>query len=299
MPAFDELRKYFTASPEVGAVYQYGTYAVDETFPDSDIELGLVFLPDLGDEEVAAFMERLSEDNPLGPAQGVLMPFPLNDHILPVVHEIVHHGHLLVDRDPLVREAFIRDVDARMQQGRPKLLDEAREVLQQARNLGEGLPTFPARAGRPLRMVDPVRVGWRLGRVLTSVAVLEVGTRDIEEAAREAERVNQMVGWFSNAAGAATGIAKAMLTTYATPRPPRRWQIFFPLADLGLLTVEQALWLGAMVETRWNLILAEQISTPERVLSLLRTYVPHLLHFARIAAWAADMPASGETSRIH
>lgn len=299
MNAFEELRKYFAAVPELGAVYQYGAYAAEDTFPDSDIELGLVFLPDLGEEEISAAMERLSEDNPLGPAQGVLMPFPLNDHIVPVVHEIVHFGRLLVDRDPLVREAFVRDVDARMQQGRPKLLEEAREVLQQARNLGEGLPTFPSRAGRPLRMVDPVRVGWRLGRVLTSVAVLEVGTRDVEEAARDAERVNQMVGWFSNAAGAATGIAKAMLTTYDIPRPPRRWQIFLPLAEVGLVTVEHALWLGAMIETRWSLILADQIAAPERVLSYLRTYVPQLLHFSRIAAWATDMPTSAETARVH
>ncbi|MDR5684214.1 MAG: nucleotidyltransferase domain-containing protein [Armatimonadota bacterium] len=297
--AFDELRVYFRGSAEVAAVYLYGRYADDQTHPDSDIEIGIVLPPESSEEDVSAYMERLAHDNPLGPAHGVLMPSALNQHLPQVAHEMIHYGSVLVDNDPVARERFVQMTEERMQAERPRLLEEARELLQQSRSLGEGVPTFRPRSGQPMKMVDPVRVGWRLGRVLTSLAVIEVGTREIEEAVQDAERVNQMIGWFSNAAGAATGIAKAMLTTYDVPRPPRRWQVFLPLADLGLLTMEHALWMAAMVETRWSLMFADTVTAPERVLIHIRTYLPHLLQFARVACWATEMPTLGEAARLH
>lgn len=297
--AFDELRAYFRGSPEVCAVYLYGRYADERTYPDSDIEIGIILPPETPEEEVSAYMDRLAQDNPLGPAHGVLMPSALNQHMTQVAYEMTHHGSLLVDNAPAARERFAAHVEARLQAERPRLLEEARELLQQGRSLGDGIPNFRPRAGTPMKMVDPVRVGWRLGRVLTSLAVIEVGTRDVEEAAQDADRVNQMIGWFANAAGAATGISKAMLTTYDVPRPARRWQVFLPLADLGLLTTEHALWMAALVETRWNLMLADSIAAPDRVLIQIRTYLPHLLQFARVTCWATEMPAIGEAARLH
>jgi hypothetical protein len=297
--AFDELRAYFRGSAEVAAVYLYGQYADEQTYPDSDIEIGIILPPQTPEEEVSAYMERLAQDSPLGPARGVLMPSALNQHLPQVAYEIVHYGSVLVDNDPAARERFIRETDERMRAEKPRILEEARELLQQARSLGEGIPNFRPRPGQPMKMVDPVRVGWRLGRVLTSLAVIEVGTREVEEAAQDPERVNQVIGWFGNAAGAATGIAKAMLTTYDVPRPSRRWQVFLPLADVGLFTTEHVLWMAAMVETRWNLMLADSIAAPDRVLMQIRTYLPHLLQFARAACWATEMPAIGEAARLH
>jgi hypothetical protein len=299
MGAFEELRAYFSRTPEVCAVYVYGRYPAGGTYPDTDIELGLAFPPETSEDEVSAFLERLGEENPLGPAQGVLMPSVLNQHAVPVVYEMLGWGTLLVENDRDAHGRFLRTCHAKIEAARDRLLEEAREVLQQARRLGEGVPDFRPRAGQPLRMLDPLRVGWRLGRLLASVAVVEVGTRDVEEAAKDPERVNQVVSWFSNGAGAATGIAKAMLSTYEVERPMRRWQVFLPLADLGLLTTEHALWMAALVETRWNLLTAESVASPERALVLLRTYLHPLLQFARVASWATEMPAVGEAARLH
>jgi hypothetical protein len=299
MGAFEELRAYFSRTPEVCAVYVYGRYPAGGTYPDTDIELGLAFPPETSEDEVSAFLERLGEENPLGPAQGVLMPSVLNQHAVPVVYEMLGWGTLLVENDRDAHGRFLRACHAKIEAARDRLLEEAREVLQQARRLGDGVPDFRPRAGQPLRMLDPLRVGWRLGRLLASVAVVEVGTRDVEEAAKDPERVNQVVSWFSNGAGAATGIAKAMLSTYEVERPMRRWQVFLPLADLGLLTTEHALWMAALVETRWNLLTAESVASPERALVLLRTYLHPLLQFARVASWATEMPAVGEAARLH
>ncbi len=299
MGAFEELRAYFSRTPEVCAVYVYGRYPSGPTYPDTDIELGLAFPPETSEEEVSAFLERLGEENPLGPAQGVLMPSVLNQHAVPVVYEMLGWGHLLVENDREAHARFLRACHAKIEAARDRLLEEAREVLVQARRLGDGVPDFRPRPGQPLRMLDPLRVGWRLGRLLASVAVVEVGTRDVEETGKDPERVNQVVGWFSNGAGAATGIAKAMLSTYEVERPMRRWQVFLPLADLGLLTTEHALWMAALVETRWNLLTAESVASPERALVLLRTYLPPLLQFARVASWATEMPTVGEAARLH
>ncbi|MDR7393650.1 MAG: hypothetical protein QN196_03810, partial [Armatimonadota bacterium] len=164
MGAFEELRAYFSRTREVCAVYLYGRYPPGATYPDTDIELGLVFPPETPEDEVSAFLERLGEDNPLGPAQGILLPSVLNQHVLPVVYEMLGWGQLLVENDRDAHARFLRESQARIEAARDKLVEEAREVLQQARRLGEGIPEFRPRPGQPLRMLDPLRVGWRLGR---------------------------------------------------------------------------------------------------------------------------------------
>jgi hypothetical protein len=299
MKPFDELREFFARSPELAAAYLYGRYAEPPTYPDSDIEVGLLFRTGISEEEVQRFLERLGEESPIGPGSGILLPTPLNEHILPVQYEQVRFGTVLSDNDSAERARFEADVHARLRIERPKLLEEAREALQQARALGEGIPVFSPLPGRTLRLVEPIRAGWRIARILSSCAVIEVATREIDKAAQDPDRVAQLVGWFGNAAGAATGIAKAMLSTYGQPRPPRRWQVFLPLGDLGILPMEQALWLAAMVETRWALLTANGIAHPERALAVLRTYLPYLLHFARVSAWATEMPEVGDASRVH
>ncbi len=299
MEPLSTLAEFFRGWPELAAVYLYGRYTEPPTYPDSDLEVALLFRPELSEEEIRSTLERLMEENPLGPTDGVLMPTVLNGHILPVQYEQVRFGQILVENDPELRRRFEAEVEARMQAERARILEEAREALQQARAIGEGIPTFSIPPGRTLKLLDPVRVGWRLGRILTSCAVIEVSTRDIEQTAKDPERVAQLVGWFSNAAGAATGIAKAMLTTYDEPRPPRRWQVFLPLADLGLLPMEQALWMAAMVELRWRLAASGSVDRPEQVLAVLRTYLPILLQFARVGAWATDLPETEEGRRVH
>ncbi|MCS7173416.1 MAG: nucleotidyltransferase domain-containing protein [Armatimonadetes bacterium] len=299
MDPLKALGEFFRRSRELAAVYLYGRYAEPPTYPDSDIEVALLFRPEVAEEDIREYLEHLAEENPLGPTDGVLMPTVLNGHILPVQYEQIRFGQVLLENAPDLRQRFEAEVEARMRAERARHLEEAREILQQARAMGEGIPAFSIPPGRTLRLVDPIRVGWRLGRVLTSCAVIEVSTRDIEQTAKDPEQVAQVVGWFSNAVGAATGIAKAMLTTYEEPRPPRRWQVFLPLADLGILPMEQALWMAALVESRWRLVTAGSVDRPERTLGTLRASLPALLHFARVSAWATDLVEEGEGSRIH
>lgn len=300
MTAIDHLATFFSGEEEIAAAYLYGQPATDRTWPDSDIEIALLFRSALNAEVVTEYLEGLASNNPLGESPGVLMPFALNAHILPVVHEVLTWGRLLADNDPAEREMFVRRTSERMEQERPRLLEEAHESIMQARTFGlpstgDPVPTV----AQPTRPLDPVRIGWRLGRVLTSVPIIEMFTRDIEAVAQDSERVTQIIGVFGNASGAATGIAKAMLTTFGTPRPTRRWEVFLPLADMGIIPMELALHLAAMVETRWTLLTGSGIMMPERVISLIRGYLPPIITFARRASWTADLPGLSTSQRLH
>ena len=160
---------------------------------------------------------------------------------------------------------------------------------------GDPVPAF----AQPFPPLDAVRVGWRLARVLTSVPIIEMFTRDIEAVAQDAERVTQIIGVFGNASGAATGIAKAMLTTFASGRPSRRWEVFLPLADMGIIPMELALHLAAMIETRWMLLTGAGVMVPERVVSQIRSYLPPIITFARRASWTTELPGLATTQRLH
>src|SRR3970040_752785 len=195
----------------------------------------------------------------------MLMPFALNTHIRPVIYEILQGGTLLVENDAAVREVFVRRAEERIAEEREALVEQAKEAGLQARNLGFGLM---AQTGsmlpQPPRYLAPIRFGWRLARSLGAVAMLDQTTRDPERPARDTERLGQVVGWFSNAAGAPTGIAKAMLNMSQVPRPPRRWEVFLPLADAHLMTTELALQLAAAVELRWSLLTGGRLIEPAR-----------------------------------
>jgi hypothetical protein len=300
MTAIEHLMAFFGGEEGIAVAYLYGQPATDRTWPDSDIEVALLFRTALGPDAVTEYLEGLAANNPLGDSPGILMPFAINAHILPVVHEVLTWGRILTDNDPAEREAFVRRATGRMEQERPKLLEEAHESIMHARTFG--LPTsgdqVPAVA-KPLTPIDPVRIGWRLGRILTSVPIIEMFTRDIEAVAQDAERVTQIIGVFGNASGAATGIAKAMLTTFGTPRPSRRWEVFLPLADMGIIPMELALHLAAMVETRWTLLTGSGIMMPERVISQIRSYLPAIITFARRASWTAELPGLASSQRLH
>ncbi len=300
MTAIEHLTTFFSGEEEIAAAYLYGQLATDRTWTDSDIELGLLFRSTVGAEAETEYLEGLAANNPLGESPGILMPFSLNAHILPVVHEVLTWGRLVADNDPAEREAFGRRTGERMEQERPKLLEEAHESIMQARTFGlpESGDPVPAVA-QPVRPLDPVRIGWRLGRVLTSVPIIEMFTRDIESVAQDTERVTQIIGVFGNASGAATGIAKAMLTTFGTHRPSRRWEVFLPLADLGIIPMELALHLAAMVETRWTLLTGSGIMMPERVVSQIRSYLPPIITFARRASWTTELPGLSTNQRLH
>jgi hypothetical protein len=300
MTAIEHLTAFFREEDEIAAVYLYGQPAIDRTWPDSDIEIALLFRSTVSGDAATEYLEGLAGNNPLGESPGVLMPFSLNAHILPVVHEVVTWGRLLADNDPSEREAFARRTAERMDQERPKLLEEAHETIMQARTFGLSASGDPVPVvATPIKSVDPVRIGWRLGRVLTSVPIVEMFTRDIEAVAQDAERVTQIVGVFGNASGAATGIAKAMLTTFGTPRPSRRWEVFLPLADMGIIPMELALHLAAMVETRWTLLTGSGIMMPERVISQIRSYLPPIITFARRASWTTELPGLTAGQRLH
>jgi len=300
MTAIEHLTTFFGGEEEIAAAYLYGQPATDRTWPDSDIEVALLFRSGLAPDGVTEYLEGLAATNPLGESPGILMPFALNAHILPVVHEVLTWGRMLAENDPAEREAFVRRASERMEQERPKLLEEAHESIMQARTFGLPSAADPVPAvARPPRSLDPVRIGWRLGRVLTSVPIIEMFTRDTEAVAQDAERVTQIIGVFGNASGAATGIAKAMLTTFGTPRPSRRWEVFLPLADMGIIPMELALHLAAMVETRWTLLTGSGVMMPERVISQIRSYLPAIITFARRASWTTELPGLSSSQRLH
>jgi len=300
MTAVEHLGAFFSGEEEVAAAYLYGQPATDRTWPDSDIEIGILFRNTMTPEAVAEYLEGLTSSNPLGESPGILMPFALNAHILPVIHEVLTWGQLVADNDPTEREGFVRRMTERLEQERPRLLEEAHESIMQARTFGlsssgDPVPTM-AQFSRPL---DPVRIGWRFGRVLTSVPIIEMFTRDVEAVAQDAERVTQIIGVFGNASGATTGIAKAMLTTFGIPRPSRRWEVFLPLADIGIIPMELALQLAAMVETRWTLLSGSGAMVPERVISQIRGYLPPIITFARRASWTTELPGLSTSQRLH
>lgn len=299
MDAFAAIKQFFAHDPDIVAVFQYGQYESPRSWPDSDIEIAILFAERLGEDEISEYMERLGSANPLGDSAGILMPFPLNTHILPVVHEVLTGGSVLVDNDPGGREAFARQAMARLDQERPALLEEAREAIAQARGLG-GTAVGPGVVlPEPPKYLDPLRIGWRLARVLNSVAILEPSTRDSEPFAGDPERIGQAIGWFSNAAGAATGIAKAMLNIFGMSRPSRRWEVFLPLADSKLIPTELALNMGAMVESRWQLITGSGLTNPERIRITIRSALPPVVMFARLAAWFSELPGGTGDQRLH
>lgn len=300
MTAIEHLTAFFGDEEEIAVAYLYGQPATDRTWPDSDIEVALLFRSGVAPDGVTEYLEGLAAKNPLGESPGILMPFALNAHILPVVYEVLTWGRVLADNDPTEREAFQRRTSDRMEHERPKLLEEAHESIMQARTFGLPSAADPVPSiAKPPRSLDPVRIGWRLGRMLTSVPIIEMFTRDAEAVAQDAERVTQIIGVFGNASGAATGIAKAMLTTFGTPRPSRRWEVFMPLADMGIIPMELALHLAAMVETRWTLLTGSGVMMPERVISQIRSYLPAVITFARRASWTTELPGLSSSQRLH
>jgi len=298
--AVGALQRYFTKEPDVAAVYLYGTYASSETFPDSDLEVSILFADRLGDDEIAQFLESLPAANPLGDTPGILMPSALNTHILPVIYEMLAAGTVIVDNDPAARAAFADRAAANVERERATLLNEARESIVQARTLGMiVVPSDGVVLPQPPRALDPLRIGWRLARILASAAVIDSLTRSGESAEHNPELLGQLVGWFSNAVGAATGIAKAMLTMFEMPRPPRRWQVFIPLADAGLLPMELALQMAANVESRWQLVTGGGMTSPERMMATIRGSLAAVIAFARLAAWYAYVPGGRTDQHLH
>ncbi len=300
MDAVAALQRYFTKEADVAAVYLYGTYASPATFPDSDLELAILFHDRLTDDEIAQFLEHLPSTNPLDDAPGILMPSALNTHILPVIYETLTAGTVIVDNDPSARAEFAARTAARLDAERPALLEEAKDAIVQARTLGLiVVPADGVMLPQPPRLLDPLRMGWRLARILASAAVIDslVGSR--ETADRTPELLGQLVGWFSNAVGAATGIAKAMLTIFEIPRPSRRWQVFIPLADAGLVPMELALQMAANVESRWQLITGSGMTSPDRMAATIRASLMPVIGFARLAAWYTLVPGAKADQHLH
>lgn len=300
MRAIDILRAFFTREKDLTAVYLYGRYGAGPSYADTDIEVGLLFPSTADEDEIRDYMEHLSNVNPLGEEPGILMPFALNTHVLPVVYEVMTGGSVLVDHQPAARETFLVQMQARLDKERAQILEDAKESLAQARALGLGLAAASGlMLPQPPKFLDPIRIGWRLNRVMASVAVLEATTRDAEATGRDPERLGQTIGWFSNAVGAATGIAKSMLNIFEMERPPRRWQVFLPLADTGLVTMDLALSLGALVELRWQLLTSSGLLSADRVLTSVRGSLPHLIVFARLAAWYCETPGGRGDAKVH
>ncbi len=300
MRAIAALREYFAGPSEVAAVYLYGRYGNGPSFPDTDIEVGLVFPEKASEDDIRDYMEHLSDESPLGGEPGILMPFALNTHILPVIHEILEGGSLLIESDPACRRAFVEASKARIEAERATLLEESREAITQARSLGLAVTATSGYVlPQPPRYLDPIRIGWRLSRIMASAAVLEVATRDMEPVARDPERIGQAIGWFSNAAGAATGIAKAMLNIFDMERPARRWEVFLPIADAGLVPMDLALHLASQVEMRWQLLASAGVHSAERILSAVRGGLPQLIAFAKLAAWYCEVPGGAAETRVH
>lgn len=300
MEAIDALRAFFSKEEEVAAVYLYGAYAAERSWSDTDIEIAVLFPEGTSEEDIGAYMERLSGESPLGSHPGILMPFALNTHTLPVIYEILRGGTVLVDNDPAARETFARAAEERIADARPAIIEEAREAILQARNLGFALlAANGVMLPQPPRYLDPIRIGWRLARILTSAVLLDQTTRESDRTVRDGERIGQVIGLFSNAAGAATGIGKAMLNIFEMARPARRWEIFLPLADADLMTTELALQLGAAIELRWSLITGSGLISPERIGTGIRGTLAPIISFSRLAAWYCDLPGGRSDQLVH
>jgi predicted nucleotidyltransferase len=298
--AVTALQRYFTKEADVAAVYLYGSYATPTTYPDSDLELAILFQDRLSEDETAQFLEHMQSTNPLGEAPGILMPSALNTHILPVIYEMLSAATVIVDNDPAARADFASRTMAQLDTERPALLDEAKEAITQARTLGLiVVPSDGVMLPQPPRLLDPLRIGWRLARILASAAVLDSLARSGDSTERDPELLGQLVGWFSNAVGAATGIAKAMLTMFEMPRPPRRWQVFIPLADAGLVPMELALQMAANVESRWQLVTGSGMMSPERLVAVIRASLMPVIGFARLAAWYTQVPGAKADHHLH
>lgn len=300
MTAFSALKTFFTRAPDVVAAYLYGKYTDDRTWPDSDLEVAILFADRLTEEEIGNSLERLAAGRPLGEAPGILLPFALNTHILPVIYEILTGAETLVTNDPQAAAAFAGQATARLEDEKPTILANAQEAIAQARKLGlHLLGSSSVVLPSPPRPLDPIRIGWRLARILGSAAVLEPATRDLEAAVHDPDSLGQIIGWFSNAAGAATGIAKAMLNIFAMPRPSRRWEVFFPLADANLLSMELALQLAALVELRWRLLSGAGLAASDRLAASIRGSLPPILSFARLAAVYCESPVTSADQTLH
>lgn len=298
--AITALKSFFSRERDLAAAYLYGRYATDRTWPDSDLEVGLLFTERLTEDEISDYLERLPALNPLGDVPGVLMPFALNMHITPVVYEILTGASLLVSNDPSAVESFTRETMARLDAERAGLLEDARSAIQQARNVGFFMTGTPGLVlPTPPRYLDPLRIGWRLARILASAAVLDPATRDAEAVGRDAERLGQIIGWFNNAAGAATGIAKAMLNIFEMPRPARRWEVFLPLAEEGLMTMELALQMAATVESRWRMLTGPGLTLPDPLIATVRGSLAPIVSFARLAAWYTELPGGPPDQTLH
>jgi predicted nucleotidyltransferase len=298
--AFGALKSYFSRAPDVVAAYLYGKYADDRTWPDSDLEVAILFAERLSEDEISDHLQRVAAARPLGEAPGILLPFALNTHILPVVYEVLTGAEPLVTNDPSAAAAFAKQATSRLEDERATILSNAEEAILQARKLGlHVVGSTSVVLPQPPRPLDPIRIGWRLARILGSAAVLEPATRDPEAAARDPDSLGQIIGWFSNAAGAATGIAKAMLNIFSMPRPSRRWEIFLPLADVNLLTMELALQLGALVELRWRLLAGAGLATSDRLTASIRGSLPPILSFARLAALYCEVPGVKGEQTLH
>lgn len=300
MDAVAALQRFFAKEDDVAAVYLYGTFEGTKTFPDTDLEIAILFSDRLTEDDVSQFLERLPSANPLGDSPGILMPSALNTHILPVIYETLEAGTVIADNDHAARLAFADRTAARLDEERPTLLGEAKEAIVQARTLGMiVVPSDGVVLPQPPRQLDPIRIGWRLARILASAAVIDSLTRSGESPDHNPELLGQLVGWFSNAVGAATGIAKAMLTMFAMPRPARRWQVFIPLADAGLVPMELALQMAAFVEARWQLITGSGMTSPERMVATIHSSLNPVIGFARLAAWYTHLPGGRPDQHLH
>ena len=60
MTAFEHLAAFFRGEDEIVAAYLYGQPATERTWPDSDIEIALLFREVTGAEAVAEYLEGLA-----------------------------------------------------------------------------------------------------------------------------------------------------------------------------------------------------------------------------------------------
>jgi hypothetical protein len=72
-----------------------------------------------------------------------------------------------------------------------------------------------------------------------------------------------------------------------------------PLADSKLIPTELALHMGAMVESRWQLITGTGLTNPERIRIAVRSALPPVVMFARLAAWFSELPGGKGDQRLH
>jgi predicted nucleotidyltransferase len=102
----EELKKIIGHYPQVDTAYLYGTGAKEKLRPNSDIDVAIMLSEVISEKEIASVHTNvICNIEAAIHREADVKILNYIDH-LPLLHEILSKGILLVDRDPVKRKAF-------------------------------------------------------------------------------------------------------------------------------------------------------------------------------------------------